>query len=310
MTTALLTHEACLRHVTPRGHPERAARLEAIARALDAPAFAGLMRESAPAGDDALLRLAHPQRHIDRLRASLPAEGFHPLDPDTWLSPGSLQAAQHAAGAQRRAAELVMSGTATNAFLAVRPPGHHAEAERPMGFCLFANAVLAARSAIELGAGRVAIVDFDVHHGNGTQALVWDDPDILFISTHQMPLWPGTGAPDERGAHGNVLNIPLPPGSDGSLMRERAETLILPALDAFRPDLMVISAGFDAHAADPLAGLEWVEDDYAWLTGRLCAAARRLCGGRVISTLEGGYDLDALAGSVAAHVATLMEWSR
>ncbi|MEM9049472.1 MAG: histone deacetylase family protein [Pseudomonadota bacterium] len=309
MTTALISHSDCLEHVTPPGHPERVDRLVAINRALSEPRFDPLLRELAPLAEDALLRLAHPQAYIDRIRAAAPQNGFVSLDPDTHMSPGTLDAALRAAGAQLRGVELVLSGAASNAFIATRPPGHHAEAERAMGFCLFGNAVLAARKALEIGEfARVAIVDFDVHHGNGTQDLVWNDERILFVSTHQMPLFPGTGAASERGAHGQIVNIALPEGSDGRLLAERMEGVILPALDAFAPEFLILSAGFDAHVNDPLAGLRWREADFAQLTRSLCEAADRLCGGRIVSTLEGGYDLDGLSGSLAAHLMVLMEF--
>jgi acetoin utilization deacetylase AcuC-like enzyme len=222
------------------------------------------------------------------------------------MSPGTWDAACRAVGGVCAAVDAVMGGQAANAFAAVRPPGHHAEAETPMGFCLFGNLAIGAKRALDHhGAARVAVVDFDVHHGNGTQALLWDDPRALFFSSHQMPLWPGTGAPGERGAHGQIVNLPLPPGSDGAHMRRVYEAQVFPRLRDWKPDLILISAGFDAHADDPLAGLDWQAGDFAWLTERLCGLAADLCGGRVVSALEGGYDLDALRASVAAHAAAL-----
>ncbi len=242
------------------------------------------------------------------MAAGVPASGFAAIDADTFLSPGSLTAARRAAGAAVRAVDMVMAGEARNAFCAVRPPGHHAETLTAMGFCLFGNAVVGARHALDAhGLERVAIVDFDVHHGNGTQDLVWDDARILFASSQQMPLYPGSGAASERGAHGQIVNAPLPPGAGGPEFRAAFERGLLPALDAHAPQLIVISAGFDAHARDPLAGLDLHEDDFAWVTARLCDAADRHAQGRIVSTLEGGYDLSALAASVAAHVRVLME---
>ena len=308
MTTALITHADCLGHITPDGHPERVARLEHILHALEP---LDLLRETAPlARDEDLLRI-HPQRYLDRIRALIPSEGIRQIDGDTFVSPGSLEAALRGAGAVVRAVDMVMDGTAQNAFCAIRPPGHHAETETPMGFCLFGNAALAAKHALDHhGLTRVAVVDFDVHHGNGTQDLLWDEPRTLFIGSHQMPLWPGTGAPDERGAHDNVLNIPLPPNSAGPEMRAAYVAQAFPRLEAFRPELLVISAGFDAHQDDPLAQLRWSTGDFRWLTRELCAIAARHAGGRVVSTLEGGYDLQALADSTKAHVEELLEAGR
>ncbi|MEM8740973.1 MAG: histone deacetylase family protein [Pseudomonadota bacterium] len=308
MTTAFISHTDFLDHVMPPGHPERVDRLIAISRALEDPSFDPLLRELAPLADDALVQLAHPQSYTDRLRAAAPEEGFVSLDPDTHMSPGTLDAALRAAGGAARAVEMVLSGAASNAFVAGRPPGHHAERERPMGFCLFGNAVIAARKALELGEfDRVAIVDFDVHHGNGTQDLVWEDERIMFLSTHQMPLFPGSGARSERGAHGQIVNIPLNAGSDGRTLAALTEAEIVPAIEAFAPQFMVLSAGFDAHADDPLAGLMWREADFAALTRALCGLADRLCEGRMVATLEGGYDLGGLAVSLAAHLQVLME---
>ncbi|MBE3640246.1 histone deacetylase family protein [Mangrovicoccus algicola] len=310
MKTAYLAHSDGLAHVTPPGHPEQVARLQVIATALSGARQEGLLREEAPEAPDAEIRRCHPQAYLDRIAAAIPQAGWAALDGDTHLSPGSLEAARRGVGGCLRAVDMVLSGEAANAFVAMRPPGHHAEAETPMGFCLFGNAAIAAKYALDHhGLSRVAVVDFDVHHGNGTQALLWDDPRALFVSTHQMPLFPGTGARAECGAHGQVLNLPLPQGSDGMAMRQAVEDAILPALEAHQPELLILSAGFDAHRADPLAGLDWETEDFAWITDRLCAAAGTLCGGRVVSTLEGGYDLAALAASVAAHVDVLMQRS-
>jgi acetoin utilization deacetylase AcuC-like enzyme len=308
MTTALFSHPDCLRHVTPPGHPERVGRLEAILDALEAPRFDALMRVDAPMGEMADILRCHPQGYIDRVRDAVPAEGWAALDADTHLSPGSFTAALRAVGAATAALDLVMAGAAGNAFCAVRPPGHHAETATPMGFCLFGTVAIAAKRALDHhGLNRVAVVDFDVHHGNGTQDLLWREKRSLFVSTHQMPLWPGTGDRHETGAHGNILNVPLPPGTDGARFRAVMEAMVLPALEDFAPELLLISAGFDAHRADPLAQMALVEEDFAWVTARLCDVADAHAGGRVVSTLEGGYDLPALAASVAAHVGVLME---
>ncbi|HDR29724.1 histone deacetylase family protein [Rhodovulum sp.] len=308
MTTALITHPDALTHVTPPGHPERVARIEAVNEALSAPEFTFLIREAAPPADASQALRGHPQGYIDKLRAAVPVSGEVAIDPDTWLSPGSWQAALRGLGGCLRAVDMVLSGEARKAFVAMRPPGHHAEARRAMGFCLLSNAAIAAKYALDHhGLARVAVMDFDVHHGNGTQDILWDEPRALFVSTHQMPLYPGTGAPDKRGAHDNILNVPLPPHSDGARFRAEVERQVLPRLDGFAPDLLIVSAGFDAHRADPLAQLDLGAEDFAWITERLCDIADAHCGGRVVSTLEGGYDLDALAASVAAHVKGLME---
>ena len=305
MATALITHAECLEHVTPDGHPERVARLEHVLHALQG---LDLRRESAPSVDPAHLAYVHPQSHIDRIIASEPSEGFKQLDADTWMSPGSVNAAYRAAGAVVKAVDMVLDDEVGNAFCAIRPPGHHAETETPMGFCLFGNVAIGAKHALEAhGLSRVAVVDFDVHHGNGTQDLLWNEARALTITSQQMPLWPGTGDPSERGAHGNVLNIPLAPRTGGAEMRAAYEAQVFPRLRDFRPELILISAGFDAHQDDPLAELQWTTEDFRWLTRELCALAAELCDGRVVSTLEGGYDLSALARAARAHVEELME---
>ncbi|SNR34326.1 histone deacetylase family protein [Puniceibacterium sediminis] len=303
--TALITHADCLRHVTPDGHPERVARLEHVLHALEP---LPLTRVTAPlASDDDLLRI-HPQGYLDRLRASLPNQRLHQIDGDTWLSPGSMDAALRGAGAVIKAVDMVLGGEVPNAFCAIRPPGHHAERETAMGFCLFGNAALAAKHALDHhGLSRVAVVDFDVHHGNGTQDLLWDEPRALLISSQQMPLWPGSGRPEEQGAHHNILNLPLPPESTGADMRLVYETRVFPRLRDFKPELIILSAGFDAHQDDPLAQLNWSTGDFRWLTAELCKLAAELCDGRVVSTLEGGYDLEALSAAAKAHVEELLE---
>ncbi len=308
MPTLLIANPHGLDHVMPPGHPEQIPRLEAVNRALSAPEFAGLSRMTAPQATEDQLRLGHPQDYIDGIRAAIPTEGLRALDPDTHASPGSWVAALDGVGGCIAAVDAVLDGRARNAFVATRPPGHHAERDRAMGFCLFSNIAIAAKYALaERGLKRVAVVDFDVHHGNGTQDVLWDVPDALFISSHQMPLYPGTGAPSERGGSNNILNVPLPPGSDGATMRNAYTTQVFPRLETWKPDLILISAGFDAHIDDPLANLAWTTEDFAWVTKKLCEMADTLCAGRVVSTLEGGYDLPALADATAAHVRVLME---
>ena len=308
MTTALLTHPDCLAHITPTGHPERVARLEVVLEALSDPDFDALLRFDAPLAQDADLLRCHSAEYIAKIRAASPGQGSVQLDADTHMSPGTLQAALRAVGAAVAAVDLVMAGKVHNAFCATRPPGHHAETGRPMGFCLFGTVAIAAKHALDHhGLHRVAIMDFDVHHGNGTQDLLWNERRALFASTHQSPLWPGTGDPSETGIEQNILNVPLAPGSDGHVFRAAMEREVLPMLDAFAPQLVLISAGFDAHAADPLAGLALHEADFVWATERICDVADDHAHGRVVSTLEGGYDLDALAACVAAHVAVLMD---
>lgn len=305
MTTALVTHSDCLDHVTPDGHPERVARLDRLLHALEP---LDLLRLAAPLASDADLCRVHPQRYIDRIAATLPQAGEVALDADTWLSPGSMGALRRGAGSVLRAVDAVIAREASNVFCGVRPPGHHAERETPMGFCVFGNAALGAKHALDHhGIDRVAIVDFDVHHGNGSQDLLWNDPRVLFVSSHQSPLWPGSGAASETGAHDNVLNLPLPPGSDGAHMRAAYEAKVFPRLEAFAPGLMIVSAGFDAHADDPLAQLNWQAEDFRWLTRALCRIAAKHCRGRVVSVLEGGYDLAALSASARAHVEELIE---
>ena len=307
MTTVLISHSACLNHVTPPGHPERPDRLRAIETALEAEKFASLIREQAPMADIETVALAHPRDYVEAIREASPREGMISLDGDTSMSPGSLEATLRAAGGAVMAVDEVIAKRADNVFVATRPPGHHAETVRPMGFCIFNSVAIAARHALKKhGLARVGIVDFDVHHGNGTQEIFWSDPAVMYCSTHQMPLYPGTGAKSERGDHDNIVNAPLRAGDGGEQFREAMESTILPRLEAFGPDLLLISAGFDAHMRDPLAGLNFTEDDFAWATRRLMELADKKSGGRVVSVLEGGYDLQGLAGSVSAHVMALM----
>lgn len=305
MTTALITHSDCLRHENPEGHPEQVARLEHVLHALEP---LNLKRVTAPmAAEDDILRI-HPASHLHTLRAACPSENYAQIDGDTFMSPGTLDAAFRAAGAAVRAVDMVLGGEVKNAFAAIRPPGHHAETDTAMGFCFFANAALAAKHALDHhGLKRVAVVDFDVHHGNGTQDLLWDEPRALFISSQQMPLWPGSGRPDEDGTHGQILNMPLPPESGGDAMRAAYLGQAFPRIRAFKPELIIISAGFDAHQDDPLASLNWSTADFSWLTAELCALADELCDGRIVSTLEGGYDLNALAQATRAHVEELIK---
>jgi len=306
MTTLLYTHPACLEHDPGPYHPESPARLRAVLAALEAPEFARLERREAPeAARDDIARV-HPRRFIERMLAAVPASGHAGIDADTVLSPQSGRAALRAAGAVVAAIDAVMAGEAGSAFCAVRPPGHHAEPGRAMGFCLFNNVAIGALRAREAhGLARVAVVDFDVHHGNGTQARFCDDASLFYASTHQFPLYPGTGAASETGV-GNIVNVPLPPMAGSRQFRLGFSREILPALDAFRPEMVLISAGFDAHRSDPLAQLLLDESDYTWATEELVALARNHAGGRVVSTLEGGYDLAALGASAAAHVRVLM----
>jgi len=307
MVTRLYTHPVFLEHITPPGHPERPDRLRAIERALDDEAFEALDRVEAPAGDEATILYAHPADFVARVRTLIPETGIARIDGDTTASPKSWQAAVTAIGAANAGVDDVFEARADNVFVAARPPGHHAEKTTSMGFCLFNTAAIAARHAQKKhGAERVAIVDWDVHHGNGTQDIFWDDPSVLYCSTHQMPLYPGTGAKSETGV-GNIVNAPLSPHTGSDVFRDAFLSRVLPALDNFAPDLIIVSAGFDAHHLDPLAEINLVEDDFDWATGQLMERARRHSGGRLVSLLEGGYDLHGLAFSVAAHVGRLMK---
>lgn len=307
MTTLLITHPATLQHATPTGHPERADRIRAVEQVLEAERFAGLVRSTAERGTLDLVTLCHPREFAEAVIAASPASGLVQFDADTLMSPGTVDAVLHGVGAAAQAVDEVMQGKAANAFCAMRPPGHHAESTKAMGFCFFNNAAIAARHAQKAhGAERVAVVDWDVHHGNGTQEIFWDDASVLYASTHQMPLYPGTGAPSERGAHGTIVNAPLRAGDGSEVFRDAFESALLPRLEDFRPDLIIISAGFDAHWRDPLANLNLTETDYAWATQKLMEIADRHAKGRIVSVLEGGYDLEGLSKSVAAHVTALM----
>jgi acetoin utilization deacetylase AcuC-like enzyme len=298
--TIFFTHEAAANHIMPPGHPEQVARIHAIWAALeDLPLDRRTPERATP---EAVMR-CHPEDYLHMLTEASPSDGFTQLDPDTHMSPGTLDAAWLAAGAACQAVDAVKDGG--RAFVAMRPPGHHAETARPMGFCLLGNVAIAAKHALAQGYDRVAVVDFDVHHGNGTQDLLSDEPRARFISTHQSPLWPGSGMPSEKGPHGNIMNRTLPPGSDGFAMRHLYEREVLPALDSYKPDLLLISAGFDAHKDDPLAQLDWRDEDFRWITARLCEIAESHAGGRVVSCLEGGYDLAALGRSTREHVLAL-----
>jgi acetoin utilization deacetylase AcuC-like enzyme len=307
MPTLLVHHPASLEHQTPLGHPERADRIRAVERIFEQERFSHLVREQAPMAAAEALARAHPEAYLDMIRDAAPREGLVQIDADTVMSPGTYEAVLRGAGGAVLAVDEVMRGKASNAFVAMRPPGHHAERTRAMGFCFFNNAAVAARHAQAAhGAERVAIFDWDVHHGNGTQDIFWSDATVLYGSTHEMPLYPGTGARSERGEHGTIVNAPLRGGDGGEVFREAVEAAILPRIDAFGPDLIVISAGFDAHWRDPLASLNLTEADFEWATRRIMEIAERRCGGRVVSLLEGGYDLEGLAKSAAAHVDALM----
>ena len=307
MTTLLISHPAYLNHLTPSGHPERPDRLRVVEQVLEAERFQPLAREQAPTAPLETIALCHPMEYIEMIRDNVPEDGLVRLDADTTMSPGSFEAALRAAGGATLAVDEVMNQKASNAFLAARPPGHHAETTRPMGFCIFNHAAIAARYAQKrFGLDHVAVVDFDVHHGNGTQEIFWADKSVMYCSTHEMPLYPGTGSTSERGEHNNIVNAPLRAGDGGVQFRQAFESIILPRLREFKPEFMLISAGFDAHTRDPLANLNLVEADYTWVTQRLMEVADASAQGRIVSVLEGGYDLEGLSGSVAAHVTALM----
>ncbi|HXT05451.1 MAG TPA: histone deacetylase family protein [Roseiarcus sp.] len=307
MTTLLVSHSAALDHDMGEGHPERPDRYRVVERALEAEAFQMLARDSAPRATQELLTLVHPLAYVEAIERAAPAKGRVRIDQDTSMSPGTYEAALRAVGGAAFAVDEVMTGKVANAFVAMRPPGHHAEATTAMGFCFFNNVAIAARhAAVAHGAERIAIVDFDVHHGNGTQHIFWADKNLLYASTHEMPLYPGTGDRSERGEHDQIVNAPLSAGDGGEAFREAMDTVILPRLRNFAPDLILVSAGFDAHYRDPLGNLQLTEADYAWATRALMKLAEKHCGGRLVSLLEGGYDLEGLSRSAAAHVQALM----
>jgi acetoin utilization deacetylase AcuC-like enzyme len=307
VTTRFYTDEVFQAHDTGYGHPECGERLRAVLGALQDPRFAALERQQPSEASIDQLGGAHHPRHVEQLLRAIPSEGQRLLDADTVISPQSGRAALRAAGAVCQAVDAVLAGEVDNAFCAVRPPGHHATPTRAMGFCLFNNiAVAAAHACIQHGLERVAIIDFDVHHGNGTQDFCWDRPELLYVSSHQSPLYPGTGSNAERGASDNIVNLPLAHGSGSMQMREVYDSIVFPAVERFRPQLLLVSAGFDAHRLDPLAGLEWDDEDYRWLAERLLELADRTCAGRLVATLEGGYHLSALGRSVAAQLNEMM----
>ncbi len=306
MTTRLYTHDLSVEHITPPGHPERPDRIKALDEAFSHPEFDLLDRVEAPKADAAWFEVAHPQSHLKMIKDAIPETGIRTVDADTSASPKSWEVVTHVCGAAMDAVDAVFEKKSDNAFVSMRPPGHHAEKTTAMGFCLVNNIAIAARYAQQThGAERIAIVDFDVHHGNGTQDIFYDDPSVLFASTHQMPLYPGSGALKETG-EGNIFNAPLSNEDDGSKFKEAFRERVLPALDTFKPDLLMISAGFDAHYRDPLAVLNLVADDFDWATGKLMEVADECCESRVVSLLEGGYDLQGLAESATAHVNRLM----
>jgi acetoin utilization deacetylase AcuC-like enzyme len=306
MTTAYFTHHAFLGHDPGPGHPERPDRLRAIWQALDASEFEGLARREPPLASPQHLALGHPPEYVAALLEALPEDGYAMLDGDTIVSPGSREAALRAAGAVIAAVDEVMAGQVKNAFCAVRPPGHHAEPDRAMGFCLFNNVVIGAKHAMQRHKlERVAVMDFDVHHGNGSETAARQDPRLFYASTHQSPFYPGTGSSNDPNVP-NLVNAPLPRGAGSLEFRRAMERIVLPELSAFAPELVIVSAGFDAHRRDPLAEMNLVEDDYRWATEMLLKQATASASGRLVSVLEGGYDLQALAGSTAAHVRALM----
>ncbi|MBV6650813.1 MAG: histone deacetylase family protein [Hoeflea sp.] len=307
MTTFYYSNPICLEHLVPAGHPERPDRMKALEAVFEHEHFNTLVRHLAPEAAAESVLLAHPESYLAKIRAAIPETGFSRIDSDTTASPRSMEAALISVGGAMAAVDAVFRKEADNAFVATRPPGHHAEKNTSMGFCLFNQAAIAARHAQKAyGAERVAIIDWDVHHGNGTQDIFYDDPSVIYCSTHQMPLYPGTGALRETGK-GNIFNAPLSANDGSDHFREAFKTRILPALEETRPDLIIISAGFDAHHRDPLAEINLVADDFDWATGKLMDIAGRYSDNRVVSLLEGGYDLVGLAESAAAHVIRLQE---
>ena len=311
MSTLIISHKDCLSHIEPTGHPEQVMRLLEVVKRLIFEEFKNLIWKEAPIATNEQILLGHSKKYVEFIENIQKSNHITHLDADTYFGKGSLNAAKRGVGANISAVNAVMSGDFNNAFSAIRPPGHHAETEKAMGFCIFGNVAIAAKYAIENHKlKRVAVVDFDVHHGNGTQEILWDDPNVLFVSTHQMPLWPGSGTHEEHGKHQNILNIPIQANTDGPAFRQKFDEIILPRLDSYKPEILIISAGFDAHYKDPLANLELMTEDYEWITHRLCDIADEHADGRLISSLEGGYNLAALAESVAVHVKVLMERSK
>lgn len=310
MATRLYEHPIFLEHITPEGHPERPDRLRSLNIALEHPNFERLNRKEAPQANEDAVLLAHPEEHLLAVMRQVPEEDgeINRIESDTYLSPKSLQAALTGIGAAMAAVDDVFTGAADNVFVAARPPGHHAETAKAMGFCLFNNVAIAARHAQKAhGAERVAIIDWDVHHGNGTQDIFWNDTSVLFCSTHQMPLYPWSGDKNETGVKNNIVNAPLSPNTGSEHFREAFKSRVLPAIADFSPDLILISAGFDAHHRDPLAQINLVGEDFDWATGRLLEMADKYASNRVVSLLEGGYDLEGLAESAAMHILRMMK---
>ncbi|CVI56117.1 MULTISPECIES: histone deacetylase family protein [Agrobacterium] len=310
MATRLYEHPIFLEHITPSGHPERPDRLRSLNIALEHPNFERLERKEAPQANEDAVLLAHPEEHLLAIMRQIPEEDgeINRVEADTYVSPKSLQAALTGIGAAMAAVDDVFTGAADNVFVAARPPGHHAETAKAMGFCLFNNVAIAARHAQKAhGAERVAIIDWDVHHGNGTQDIFWNDTSVLFCSTHQMPLYPWSGDKNETGVKNNIVNAPLSPNTGSEYFREAFKSRVLPAIADFSPDLILISAGFDAHHRDPLAQINLVGEDFDWATGRLLEMADKYTSNRVVSLLEGGYDLEGLAESAAMHILRMMK---
>jgi len=311
MSTLILSHNDCFNHIEPVGHPEQVKRITKVLDILKTSKFNDLTWRDAPLATREQIELCHSADYVKSIEEIIIDGSIAQIDADTYFGQGSLAAAKRAVGANILAVDSVMSGEFNNAFAAIRPPGHHAETSKAMGFCIFGNVAIAAKYALKnYGLERVAVVDFDVHHGNGTQDLLWHEPKTLFCSMHQSPLWPGSGTVDETGAFDNVLNIPIASNTAGDGVRSSFNEIIIPKLEEFKPELLIISAGFDAHISDPLANLELVEEDYEWITHKLCDVVDKHCNGRLVSSLEGGYNLEALAASVAVHVKVMMERSK